>query len=244
MTSESTSDSATPAAFSAGGSPRAWAVLVGSLVASVVVDLATKYWAFASIAPDPVVIERSRIIELTRAQADLSAALPPHQPTVAVPGLLEFTLVLNKGAVFGLGAGGRWFFVAFTLIAIGFCLHVFTKWTTRRQWLTHASLGLVVGGGIGNLYDRLQYACVRDFLHPLPGVKYPFGISTPWSGAEIWPWVSNVADALLIIGIAGVMVHLLRPPPPELGGPAPKPKRDPGPAAGADPGPAAGSSPG
>ncbi|GIW74120.1 MAG: hypothetical protein KatS3mg103_0642 [Phycisphaerales bacterium] len=68
----------------------------------------------------------------------------------------------------------------------------------------------MIAGGLGNLYDRLRFACVRDFLHPLPGVQYPFGIATPWSGRELWPYVSNLADLWLILGVGVLMVYLLR----------------------------------
>ncbi|MFI4882162.1 MAG: signal peptidase II, partial [Phycisphaerales bacterium JB064] len=63
-----------------------------------------------------------------------------------------------------------------------------------------------------NLYDRVRFACVRDFLHPLPGVNFPFGIQTPWSGREVWPYVSNLADLWLIIGVAVLVVFLWRGP--------------------------------
>lgn len=195
-------------------SPGCWAILLACALASIAVDLVSKQWAFANLADDPVTLDREVIIELTKQGSPLSTVLPAHEPTVVVSRLLELTLVLNKGAVFGIGAGGRWFFVVFTVAAFAFCLYIFGRWTTRNQWFTHACLGMVMGGGFGNLYDRIMFASVRDFLHPLPGVEYPFGISTPWSGTEIWPWVSNVADALLIVGIAGVMIHLFRAPDP------------------------------
>ena len=41
-------------------------------------------------------------------------------------------------------------------------------------------------------------------------MRYPFGISTPWSGPEIWPYVSNVADLFLLMGIAGLMLTLMK----------------------------------
>jgi len=128
--------------------------------------------------------------------------LPPHQPVVVIPNVLELTLVLNPGAVFGIGAGARAFFIGFTLLAVLFVLWIFARWTAPRDWLAHASIGLFIGGGFGNLYDRILYACVRDFLHPLPNAQLPFS-----GGRPLWPYVSNVADALLIIGIAGLLLH-------------------------------------
>ncbi|MEM9066362.1 MAG: signal peptidase II [Planctomycetota bacterium] len=203
----------------AGKSRRAWVLLVLVILLGTWADLWSKQVAFDRLAPDPVEPNRAEVVELTRAGEPLGLLLPPHAPTVFIPSVLEFKLVLNRGAVFGLGAGGRWFFIAFTGIAFGVALWMFARWTMRGEWLTHVSIGLVIAGGLGNLYDRVRYACVRDFLHPLPGVEYPFGISTPWSGTEIWPYVSNIADLWLIIGIVGVMIRLARPDKPHSDNP-------------------------
>jgi signal peptidase II len=173
-------------------------------------DLWTKSVAFERIAEDPVVIYREDVLAVGPAR--IGSLIPRHDPVVVVPGVLELTLVLNPGAVFGVGAGQRWFFVLFTLGAGAFAMWLFCTWTRPRDWLAHTSLGLVLAGGIGNLYDRLQYACVRDFLHPLAGVELPFGLAWPGGEREVWPWVSNVADALLLIGIVVLLVKLWRTP--------------------------------
>lgn len=195
---------------SAAKSPAAWVLFVVATAAGLAIDLWTKSLAFARLAPQPVHIDRTEVIELTRAGRSLAALVPDHFATTVVPHGLDLTLVLNRGAVFGLGAGRRWVFVVFTVLAVGFGLWAFAKWTTARDRFVHVMIALVLAGGLGNLYDRLSFACVRDFLHPLPGLKYPFGISTPWSGPEVWPYVSNVADLLLLIGIAGLMMTLMK----------------------------------
>ncbi len=179
-------------------SPRAWAVLLAVLVSGLVADLWSKYAAFEHIAGVPVEVRRDEVMRTEQ----LGRLIPPHNPVVVVPSVLEFTLVLNPGAVFGLGAGRRSLFIGFTLAAVAMGLWMFARWTTRRDWLAHASLGLLLSGGLGNLYDRVKFACVRDFIHPLPGVRV--------AGREIWPYVSNVADASLIVGIVGLMWHLWR----------------------------------
>ena len=183
-----------------------WAVLVVALVFAVVADLWTKHVAFERIAPAPVQVDRADVLALTPNLRDL---IPPHEPTVVIPHVLEFTLVLNPGAVFGLGAGMRWVFVVFTLVAFVAGLWAFAKWTTKGDVVAHVGLAFLIGGGIGNLYDRLVFGCVRDFLHPLPGVHIG-----SW---EVWPYVSNVADALLLIGIAGLMWRLWRTEPEKSG---------------------------
>lgn len=214
-------------------SRRAWAVLIVTAVAALAADLATKHLAFAHLADDPVVIQRDQIVAKMRAGLPLNhpepitelreqgappelwqPVVPRHPPTIVVPHVLEFKLVLNAGAVFGSGQGRRWLFVGFTVIAMGFCAYLFAAWSRPRDHLAHASIALVAGGGLGNLYDRLVFGCVRDFLHPLPGVNWPFG----WQilgRRDIWPYVSNVADAFLLIGIAVLLIKLWRTGHPE-----------------------------
>lgn len=188
-------------------SPRAWLVLLLTSLLGLAADLASKDIAFRRIAAEPVEISREQVLRV----ANPSHLLPAHEPIHAVPGWLDFTLVLNPGAVFGIGAGKRWVFVVFTFLAMGFALTLFARWTVARDWWSHAALGLLVAGGVGNLYDRLVYACVRDFIHPLPDATIPRG--WPWGGRELWPYVSNVADLLLIIGIAMLLWRSLRPHP-------------------------------
>ena len=184
------------------------------VVIGTAIDLASKTIAFNTLAQAPVAIDREAVIDAT----ELQALLPRHDPTVVVPHVLEFKLVLNPGAVFGIGAGRRVFFIVATTLAIVFALFMFIRWTGPRDRFAHAAIGLVIAGGLGNLYDRVRFACVRDFLHPLPGVNYPFGISTPWSGREVWPYVSNLADLWLIIGVCVLVVFLWRG-----GNPGPQP---------------------
>jgi signal peptidase II len=188
--------------------PRAWAILVIVTVLGTGIDLWTKHLAFQHIAGVPVEIDRERVLET----GNPSRQIPFHRPVVVVPGLLEFTLVANRGAVFGMGAGKRVLFIVFTCIALGFGLLLFATWTTPKEWVSHAAIGLLLAGGLGNLYDRWVYACVRDFIHPLPGRKLPFGWSYPWGGNEVWPYVSNVADLFLIIGIGVLVVRAVRTP--------------------------------
>jgi signal peptidase II len=163
------------------------------------------------VAGVPGVVDRAQVIDLSSRGQNLGVLVPLHEPVHVVPSLLDLSLVLNRGAVFGIGAGKRWFFVAFTVLAIGFGLWMFGSWTRARDRAAHVAIGLLLAGGLGNLYDRLVFACVRDFLHPLPGVQLPFGWRMPLDGGrEIWPYVSNIADLWLLVGIGVLMVQLWR----------------------------------
>lgn len=177
---------------------RAWALLTIVTALGLLTDLASKSLAFAHVVGLPVGIDRDAVLGAQR----LDLLIPTHKPVVVIPNLLELTLVLNPGAVFGVGAGRRWFFVGFTVLALAFATLIFGLWTRARDQWAHVAIGLIAAGGLGNLYDRLRFACVRDFIHPLPGLKLPFGIKWPGGSDEVWPYVSNVADLYLIIGIA------------------------------------------
>lgn len=185
-------------------------MFLGTVILGLAADLWSKSAAFAHIAPVPVTINREAVLST----GSLGRLIPPHDPVVVIPHILELTLVLNPGAVFGIGAGKRWFFVAFTVFAVTLATWIFARKTRARDRWAHIAFALVVAGGLGNLYDRVRFACVRDFLHPLPGVRLPFGLAWPGGSREVWPYVSNIADAFLLIGIAVLVIHTWRAPTP------------------------------
>lgn len=185
-------------------------LLATSTLIALALDLVSKYLAFQHVAGSPVIVDRQEVLALAAQSPRLiQTVIPPHTPVRVVPGLLDFTLVLNPGAVFGMGAGRRVFFIAFTGVAIAFSLWMFHAWTRPRDRAAHIAIALLIAGGLGNLYDRIVYACVRDFIHPLPGLQLPFGWSLMGS-REVWPWVSNVADLFLLIGIGMLAAFLLK----------------------------------
>lgn len=184
----------------------AWFVLMVAL--GLLADLGTKWAAFRFIDDQPFVVQRQAVLRvLADDPSQIMSLVPDHKPVHAVPGLLDFRLVLNAGAVFGTGQGRRWMFIGFTSVILVIAGFAFLRWTRANERWTHFALAMVIAGGVGNLYDRIALGCVRDFIHPLPGVRFP-----QWflSGREVWPYVSNVADALLLIGIAILTVKLWR----------------------------------
>lgn len=105
---------------------------------------------------------------------------------------LDFVLTWNRGVSFGMGnAGGDYNVLVFSGLAvvIGVFLIAWMAKTTDR--LVLLSLGLVVGGAIGNVVDRLRFGAVVDFLYVHVG-------AFDW-----WP-VFNVADSAVCIG-AGLL---------------------------------------
>jgi signal peptidase II len=188
--------------------PSAWARLLIVLALGLTADLTTKYLAFEHVADEPVRVNRQALLD------DPYLLPPAHEGLHVLPlNLLDLRLVWNRGAVFGIGANRRIFFIAFTVAALAAGLVVFGRFTTRSQHLAHVALGLILAGGLGNLYDRITYGVVRDFLHMFPGWHLPFGWHYPQflgGGNEIFPWVFNVADAMLLTGMGLLMLHINR----------------------------------
>ena len=123
----------------------------------------------------------------------LDLALGP----VRVAPFLDLTLVWNRGISYGLleqdTVLGRWLLVGITAAATVALL----VWLLRtRSLLTATSLGLVVGGAIGNGIDRVVYGAVIDFVH--------FHV-----GSFSW-YVFNLADAAIVAGAAGLVLEAVR----------------------------------
>ncbi len=112
-----------------------------------------------------------------------------------IEGILDFTYVENRGMAFGMLAGHRWVFMVFTvvlLIAIAVFLFYYRK--DANLWLKIAC-GLVMGGGIGNMIDRVSLGYVIDFID--------------FCAFDFWVWVFNVADACVCVGVFMLAIYLV-----------------------------------
>jgi signal peptidase II len=190
----------------AGRSLAAWTVLLVVFCVGLVADLWTKAWAFRTVAGRPVTLVYEEVVGNPR------YPLPWHEGVRALPwDLLDYRLVLNHGAVFGVGQNKQRLFIGFTIIAATVALGFFARWTRANAWIAHISIGMILAGGIGNLYDRLTVGAVRDFLHMLPRWDLPWGLKWPNNPTtEVFPWIFNIADVLLLVGMAFFMIYAYR----------------------------------
>lgn len=108
-----------------------------------------------------------------------------------IPGLLNVLRSENEGVVFGMFPGRTNIFIIFSIIAIITILCIYI-WSDKILFISNIALGLILAGAIGNLWDRIWYGHVRDFIDLHIGDKYH------------WP-TFNIADSLICVGIS-VMV--------------------------------------
>lgn len=118
-----------------------------------------------------------------------------------IPGVFRFRYVENAGAAMGSFASNRWVFMVFSTVAILAIAFYLVKYRQSVSRLFGISMAAIMGGGIGNMYERLfnqnaqgQYV-VTDFFD-----FYLF---------SFWKWVFNVADVAVCVGAALVVLCLI-----------------------------------
>jgi len=112
-------------------------------------------------------------------------------PVLFLRPLVSLTYVTNTGVAFGLFPGGGGLFVGVAIVAVVGILTYYVR-LSLGQWLMELSLGLMLGGAVGNLLDRLTYGHVIDFID-----------------FKVWP-VFNIADSSVVIGMTILACYLWR----------------------------------
>jgi len=153
-----------------------WSVFGGLAAAILVIDQASKAWILANV--------------------------DPAHPRAVIDDYLRLIVSQNNGALFGLFRGQATLFAIFSFAVIG--LIVWYHGRAGRSPVASVALGLLLGGAIGNVADRLHYGYVVDFVDA--------GI-----GDVRW-YTFNVADAAISTALVLLVLIALRP---SLGGPPP-----------------------
>lgn len=141
--------------------------LIGLSTLVIVVDQATKYWIQSRMAygeSSPVIRE-----------------------------IFHITYILNPGAAFGILENKTWFFIAVALALLAGVAYLYPR-MPANQPMVKLGAGLLVGGAIGNLIDRVRIGYVIDFFD-----------------FRIWP-IFNVADICIVCGVACLAYYLLMIP--------------------------------
>lgn len=152
-------------------------------------------WLLLTIAALIVAVDRATKLWIV-------SHIPSGQAVVIIPKVFRLTHVLNTGAAFSMFEGNgspnmvRNLLIGFSVIAVVVVLVLIWK-MGRSLSLTSVALALILGGAVGNLYDRIRFAYVVDFLE-VHIVHYH------------WPDF-NVADSAIVIGACLLLLEMLRP---------------------------------
>ncbi|MGI6264027.1 MAG: signal peptidase II [Acutalibacteraceae bacterium] len=142
-----------------------WFVLAaGALLVGL--DQLTKWWAITALTEKPVVL---------------------------IDGVLELRYSENTGAAWGIFSGARWPLIVLTVALLGVVIWVLLSRRFRSYRLANIAACLIMGGGIGNLIDRIFRGYVVDFIY-VKLIDFP---------------IFNVADCGVVIGAALMLIFLV-----------------------------------
>lgn len=118
--------------------------------------------------------------------------LKPEGSVPLIDGVLHLTYVENEGAAFGMMKNSRWVFMIVSAVAIAVLLIVIARYGKRYKFATFA-VSMILGGGIGNMIDRLRIGYVVDFVD-FRLINFA---------------VFNVADSFVTVGAALLVGYLV-----------------------------------
>ncbi len=124
-----------------------------------------------------------------------------EEPFVLIKGILRFSYVENDGAAFGSFGDQRWIFMIVSTVGIIALLIYLWKFRPASK-LACVAISMIIGGGIGNMIDRVFY---KGTLPWTQGKNVVIDFIDFCAFPKIWPWVFNIADSFVCVG-AGLMV--------------------------------------
>ena len=118
-------------------------------------------------------------------------ALKPIGTVKVIDGVFNLTYVENRGVAFGIFQDMRWVFVAVTCILLFLIIFYMFKKRPKGK-LFYICAGMIIGGGVGNLIDRLVHGYVVDYL-----------------AVSFFPPVCNFADYCITIGVFILVIYVI-----------------------------------
>lgn len=161
--------------------------------------LRKKFWLYGGLVPVLTIV----FDQLSKAWAlkqfgvphNICALNPYPENNISVNSIFDLSLVCNQGVSFGLFRDhadiGRYLLTAFAIIMSIILLAWLNK---EKDKLISVSLGLIIGGALGNAIDRALYGAVTDFLN---------------FGGIGFKWVFNIADSAINVGVAGLLISMV-----------------------------------
>ncbi len=188
-------------------SRRAWVWFILVVILALTIDLASKSAAFNTLLDTPDLEARTASIKraLSEAGKDDSSKQVLHQLQLYRQGPMgiRITLSTNPGVVFGLRLPPA-AVVGMTVATIAMIGGFFAFSHRRARW-SHVAFGLILAGAIGNLYDRLFSVVALPGIAPIEHQVRDFLDFSAWG----YPWIFNLADVWLVVGVAMIMLAQL-----------------------------------
>jgi signal peptidase II len=130
----------------------------------------------------------------------VASSMPPWSGRPLVEGFFNLVHVHNKGAVFGIlndpnAVWPKYLFIAAAVLALGLIAYLIKTLEGKGPFLP-VILGLILGGALGNLADRIRLGYVIDFLDLYVGENH-------------WP-AFNIADVAITLGAFGLLIYLYK----------------------------------
>ena len=206
-----TTSTTSPRAFRSG---RAILVFVLVAAAGLAADLTSKHLAFdrllgdAEDLPRTVQAVRETLTEHVGAEPDSKDILHGLNLHREVGAGVRLTLSTNPGVVFGLRLPRVAVLVATVFISL-FVILVFATSPAAHR-LTHAAVALILAGALGNAYDRLVSVIALPGVQPIRHQVRDFLDFSAWG----YPWIFNIADVLLVVGVGVMVLQSFRHRPP------------------------------
>ncbi len=132
-------------------------------------------------------------------QLAISSLMQNEKSLVLIADWLKLTYTENTGIAFGISLGSHSLLIAITALILA-ALLLYVVFSKNRTPVFLVTFGLILGGGVGNLIDRVAFGRVVDFIHVDIYQGYLFG-----SWMSLWP-VFNIADSAITVGACILLI--------------------------------------
>lgn len=140
------------------------------IILGIILDRVTKIWASSSLTNSSVEV---------------------------IPNFLKLEYLENRGAAFGILQNKQWFLIVFTSLILAFVAYFLIRYRKQNHKIINISLSMIIAGALGNLFDRVVYKYVIDF------------ICVHYKDVYYFP-TFNVADMFVVIGTFLLAIYIIR----------------------------------
>lgn len=140
------------------------------IILGIILDRVTKIWASSSLTNSSVEV---------------------------IPNFFKLEYLENRGAAFGILQNKQWFLIVFTSLILVFVAYFLIRYRKENHKIINISLSMIIAGALGNLFDRIVYKYVIDF------------ICVHYKDIYYFP-TFNVADMFVVIGTFLLAIYIIK----------------------------------